>query len=98
MKKQILFILVFFCSLFAFSDTTDYVQVFLNDQLISQFNPNNEYQNINIEDSKLKETDQISIKYKDLPVVKGNVYYFTCIKILNMQEQAPQKLLKITLI
>lgn len=141
MKKQILFILVFFCSLYAFSDTTDYVQVFLNDQLISQFNPNNEYQNINIEDSKLKETDQISIKYfvkdgndktvfiynivnqknqplndivvrkngapvtlnrtflgKDLPVVKGNVYYFTCIKILNMQEQAPQKLLKITLI
>ncbi|HPE40975.1 MAG TPA: hypothetical protein PLI77_07825, partial [Bacteroidales bacterium] len=34
---------------------------------------------------------------KDLPIIKGNVYYFTVTKILNMQEQAPERVLKITL-
>lgn len=140
MKKIFLFIFVLFCSFTAFSDSTDYIQVFLNDQLISQFKPTNEYQNINIEESKFKETDQIFIKYfvsdgndktvfiynivnqknqplndivtrkngssvtinrsflgKDLPIIKGNVYYFTVTKILNMQEQAPERVLKITL-
>ncbi len=141
MKKQLLFILALCCSFTAFSDTIDHVQVYLNDQLISQFTPNNDYQNINIEESTFKETDQISIKYFlkegndktvfiyniynqknqqlndiairkngapiiitrsflgiDFPVMKGNVYYFVVIKILNMQEQAPERIFKITLI
>ena len=141
MKKQLLFILALCCSFTAFSDTIGHVHVYLNDQLISQFTPNNDYQNINIEESTFKETDQISIKYFlkegndktvfiyniynqknqqpndiairkngapiiitrsfvgiDFPVMKGNVYYFVVIKILNMQEQAPERIFKITLI
>lgn len=141
MKKQLLFIFALCCSLTAFSDTIDHVQVYLNDQLISQFTPIKEYQNITIEESTFKETDQISIKYflkdgndktvfiyniynqknqqlndiavrkngtptiitrsflgKDFPIMKGNIYYFVVIKILNMQEQAPEKIIKITLI
>lgn len=140
MKKNLLFILVLCCSFSAFSDTIDHVQVYLNDQLLTQFNPTNEYYNVNIEESTFKESDKISIKYymndgndktvyiynivnqknqplndivtrkngasvtinrsflgKDLPIIKGNVYYFTVTKILNMQEQAPERVLKITL-
>ena len=140
MKKQLLFILALCCSFSAFSDTIDHVQVYLNDQLLTQFNPTNEYYNVNIEESTFKESDKISIKYymndgndktvyiynivnqknqplhdiavrkngtpaiitrsflgKDFPVMKGNIYYFTVIRILNMQEQAPQQLLKITM-
>lgn len=132
--------MVLCCSFSAFSDTIDHVQVYLNDQLLTQFNPTNEYYNVNIEESTFKESDKISIKYymndgndktvyiynivnqknqplndivtrkngssvtinrsflgKDLPIIKGNVYYFTVTKILNMQEQAPERVLKITL-
>lgn len=40
----------------------------------------------------------ITRKYlaSDFPLIKGNIYYFTIVSIINMQEKAPQSFLKIT--
>lgn len=139
MKKTILLAATLFYAFIALGDTIDYVQVYYNDALLAQFQPNNDYYNIDIDEATFKETDTIFVKYfqangdeksvfiynvfnqkhqqlfdivykgngkpygltrkyftANHPLNKGNFYYFTIIRIINMAELPPQKCLKIT--
>jgi hypothetical protein len=139
MKKTILLLATLFYAFIAVGDTIDYVQIYYNDSLLVQFQPTNDYYNIDINEATFKETDSIFVKYyqangdektifiyivvnqknqqlydivyrgngkpygitrkylsSDFPLTKGNIYYFTVTRIINMAELPPQRCLKIT--
>jgi len=63
MKKTILLLATLFYAFIAMADTIDYVQIYYNDSLLTQFQPTNDYYNIDINEATFKETDSIFVKY-----------------------------------
>lgn len=63
MKKIILILAAILLHVGSFCDTIDYVQVYYNDLLLVQFQPSNEYFNVDIQESTFKKTDSIKVKY-----------------------------------
>lgn len=69
--KQLLIIFSFLLiSLSGFCDTLDYWHVYLNDELIAQFNSVSQDLTVNLKKSDLKSTDTITVRYgSDHPCV-----------------------------
>ncbi len=65
MKKNLITILILTISHYVFCDTLDYWHVYYNDSTIAQYNSNVSDTKIEIEKSRLKENDLLTIRYGD---------------------------------
>ena len=63
MKKTILLVATLFYTFIAVADSINYVKIYYNDSLLVQFQPTNDYYNIDINEATFKETDTIFVKY-----------------------------------
>jgi hypothetical protein len=63
MKKTILLLATLFYAFIAYGDSINFVKIYYNDSLLVQFQPTNDYYNIDINEATFKETDVIYVKY-----------------------------------